>query len=72
MSFYRINVARNGKHFFATADYSLPSRRKALLVLRRLCEAFPSHEGNEVTVLYVETTETAVSYTPRDFAELQQ
>lgn len=70
MSFYRINVARNGQHFFATADYSLTSRRKALRVLRALCKAFPSHDGNEVTILYVEAQETAKSYTPREFAML--
>ena len=67
MSFYRINVARNGQNFFATADYSLTSRRKALRVLRALCKAFPSHDGNEVTILHVET---AKAYTPREFAEL--
>lgn len=69
MSFYRINVARNGQHFFATADHSLTSRSKALRVLRALCKAFPSFDGNEVTIMYVE--QNARSYSPREFAGLE-
>jgi len=70
MSFYRINVARNGQHFFATADHSTISRSKTLKVLRALCKAFPAADGYDVTVMRVE--EGRQIYTPRQFAELEQ
>lgn len=70
MSFYRINVARNGQHFFATADYSLTSLSKARRVMRAFCRAFPNSEGYEIRVMRINST--CDHFTLRDFAELQQ
>lgn len=70
MSNFRINVAKNGQHFFATADHSLTSLAKAKRVMRALCRAFPNSEGYDVSVMRIRST--CEHFTLREFAELQQ
>ena len=70
MSFYRINVAKNGQHFFATADHALTSLAKAKRVMRALCRAFPNSEGYEVSVMRIHSA--CVHFTLREFAELTE
>ena len=49
---YRINVAKNGLHFFATAPDSITEPHHMKEVLKELREKFPESDGYEVTVTY--------------------
>lgn len=50
MTTFEINVARNGKHFFATHERSLRTLSDAENVYEELCKRFPEDEGFLVTV----------------------
>jgi hypothetical protein len=50
--YYRINVAKGGKHFFATADHSLTSQMDYYKVLPVIAEKFPESEGYKISVSY--------------------
>lgn len=52
---YEINVAKNGKHLFATHERSLTNERKALEVFTELRTRFPSGEGYSVSMSRMET-----------------
>lgn len=47
---YRINVAHNGRHFFATDPDSAQTKEKAKELYDVLKEKFPKSEGYEITV----------------------
>lgn len=47
---YEINVALNGKHFFATHERSLTDQWKMLDCLKVFKEKFPESEGYSITV----------------------
>ena len=47
---YEINVAKDGKHVFATHERSLSTLNQAAEVLKRLEIAFPETEGYSITV----------------------
>jgi hypothetical protein len=47
---YIINVALNGKHFFATAEHSLQDPAKAQVVAKAIKEAFPADKGYSVVM----------------------
>ena len=49
---YEINIAKEGQHFFATADRSLSSRAKTKLVYDLLKTAFPEEAGYSITISY--------------------
>lgn len=51
---YAINVALNGRHFFATAPRSCVTAEDATRVLLALRERFPEAEGFEVTCTHWE------------------
>jgi hypothetical protein len=53
-SHYEINVALNGKHFFATAPRSLRDKWQVERVLPVLLERFPAKDGYSVGVTYYE------------------
>lgn len=48
--YYEINVALNGRHFFATHERSLNTWSKAMEVWKVFVEKFPRSEGYEVTM----------------------
>ena len=48
--YYEINVALNGKHFFATADRSITDTAKLETVLKVIVEKFPASEGYSISV----------------------
>lgn len=48
--YYEINVALNGRHFFATHERSLTTWNKAKEVWDAFVEKFPRSEGYEVTM----------------------
>ena len=48
--YYEINVALNGRHFFATHERSLITLNKLKEVYDVLSEKFPKSEGYEITV----------------------
>ena len=50
MKFYTINVARSGKHVFATAEHSITTLQHCREVLAALLAAFPKSEDYCVTV----------------------
>lgn len=47
---YEINVARNGQHFFATAERSITTRAKLLEVFDEMKRAFPAAKGYTLSV----------------------
>ena len=48
--YYEINVALNGKHFFATAERSITNQWDLEKVYNVLKEKFPVEEGYEITI----------------------
>ena len=48
--YYEINIAKNGSHFFATAERSITDRKKLSTVYNKLKEAFPEEEGYSIMV----------------------
>lgn len=43
--YYEINVAKNGRHYFATAERSLQSEEQAKEMYKQFCKLFPKAEG---------------------------
>lgn len=54
--YYEINVALNGKHFFATDKRSITNKRALKDVYKVFKEKFPLEEGYDMIVSCVETT----------------
>lgn len=52
--YYKINVAKNNMHFFATAERSIETLAKLKSVYNALSKAFPEPEYN-ITVFKYET-----------------
>lgn len=48
--YYEINVSKNGKHFFATAERSITSFMQAERMYAIFKEKFPESEGYEISV----------------------
>jgi hypothetical protein len=53
--YYEINVAKNGRHFFATDKRSITNKRALKEVYSVFKEKFPQEEGYDMIVSYVET-----------------
>jgi hypothetical protein len=53
--YFEINVARNGKHFFATAEQSCTTREEALEVYSEFKKKFPSEEGYKLDITQWDT-----------------
>lgn len=53
--YYEINVALNGKHFFATDKRSINNKNKLEEVYKVFKEKFPKEEGYDILVTYYET-----------------
>ena len=51
-SFYEINVSKNGKYVFSTAERSATDIWQAKKVYKLLKEKFPESEGYKVEVTY--------------------
>jgi hypothetical protein len=51
-SYYEINVALNGVHFFATAPRSIKTEQELISKLRIFKEKFHKDEGYELIVTY--------------------
>jgi hypothetical protein len=47
---YQINVAKDGKHFFATAEHSILNESKLHEVYDELVKAFPKKNGYDIIV----------------------
>ena len=54
--YYEINVAKDGKHFFATDKRSITNERALKEVYKVLKEKFPPEEGYDILVSYMQTT----------------
>lgn len=50
--YYEINVAKNGSHYFATAQRSITNRAKCIELIQDLMERFPDSEGFRLSVSY--------------------
>lgn len=48
--YYEINVALNGRHFFATAERSITDRKSLDTVLSVFKQKFPENEGYSISV----------------------
>lgn len=53
--YYEINVALNGKHFFATDKRSITNYNKLKEVYKVFKKKFPSEEGYDMTISFIET-----------------
>ena len=53
--YYEINVALNGRHFFATAERSITDRNTFLTMLDVFREKFPESEGYHISASRIET-----------------
>lgn len=51
-SHFRVNVARNGRHLFATAEESAVDEREARNLMTLFRSKFPEAEGYSVTCTY--------------------
>lgn len=58
--YYEINVALNGKHFFATAERSITNKWKLKEVYSTIKEKFPQEEGYDISVTLYETVGKSV------------
>lgn len=61
--FYEINIALNGRHFFATAERSITDRATLKNVYSVLSLKFPKDEGYEISV--TQNTETMRKVDPQ-------
>lgn len=52
--YYEINIALNGKHFFATDERSIRTEWELKRVLEVLVQKFPKEEGYDITVSHWE------------------
>lgn len=64
MPHYEINVAKDGKHLFATHERSLTTAKAAKEVYDKLVEAFPKNEGYCIEISYWQTVGRGVK--PKD------
>ena len=48
--YYEINVAKDGYHFFATAERSIYSLKQLKKMYKLFLEKFPEEEGYSITV----------------------
>lgn len=53
--YYEINVAKNGRHFFATDKRSITNKQALKEVYKVFKEKFPTEEGYDMIVSCVET-----------------
>lgn len=60
-NYYEVNVALNGKHFFATAPRSATERSQAERLVKELKARFPESEGYSVTCTHWQGCGKAVS-----------
>jgi hypothetical protein len=58
--YYEINIAKNGVHFFATAERSLTSKSIAKLAYEKLKIAFPESEGYKITISHWKSVGTDI------------
>ena len=58
--YYEINVALNGKHFFATDKRSIRHESELKRVYKVFQEKFPTEEGFDIIVSQYETSGTFV------------
>ena len=63
---YKIDIALNGKHFFATAPHSLTDEPAARRAYATLCEKFPAAEGYSATLTRWETLGRTLDYRPHN------
>lgn len=66
--YYEINVALNGKHFFATSDRSITDWNTLKKVYKTLAEKFPTSEGFELCITRVEYVGSRIE--PSDLARI--
>jgi len=52
---YEINVAKDGKHYFATHERSLTDREPAAIAFKDFQKRFPIKQGFSVTITYNQT-----------------
>ena len=52
--YYEINIARNGKHFFATAERSITTKETLKEILEVFKEKFTKEDGYAINVTYWE------------------
>lgn len=53
--YYKINVAKDGRHFFATSENSIHTESKLKEVVALFKQKFPEHEGYKISASLVQT-----------------
>ena len=65
--YYEINVALNGKHFFATDKRSITNKWKLKEVYNVFKEKFPQDEGYDISVTLYETIGKSINVEQMEF-----
>ncbi len=60
-SHYKINVSKNGQHYFATAPHSLVDEKPAMAAFADFVKRFPESEGFKVDCTYWEGRGTHIA-----------
>ncbi|WGH49531.1 hypothetical protein [Alishewanella phage vB_AspM_Slicko01] len=61
---YTLNISKNGQHYFATAERSIDSAKKAQKIRDELQKIYSESEGFKITCSYVQTVHKAVELPP--------
>ena len=48
--YYEINISKNGRHYFATAERSIDDNEKAQSVANELATLYTKEKGFEITI----------------------
>lgn len=64
--YFEINVAKNGIHFFATAERSARDEQKMCEIVRVFKEKFPESEGYVINVTRWDRYGTTIDYFGED------
>jgi hypothetical protein len=60
--YYEINVALNGKHYFATSERSITTSEKAHDIWAEMNSKFPASEGYDLSIVRYETVGTTLKW----------
>jgi len=52
---YKINVSKNGKHYFSTSKNSVQIKEEARKLAKHFRDVFPKREGYEIAITHWET-----------------
>lgn len=63
MPHYTINVALNGRHYFATAEHSITTEDRCITIAQEIQKRFPVSEGFSISVSFNPQRESFIDIT---------